>query len=272
MGVASVAVYSEADVDALHVRLADEAVAIGPAPGARELLARRQAARRRRAQSGADAVHPGYGFLAENAGFARAVRDAGLDLHRPARRRRSRPWATRSRRAALMEAAGVPVVPATGTLAARGRRRSAPAAAAVSAIPVVDQGRGRRRRQGHAHRAPARGDRRTPSAGAAREAHAAFGDGRIYLERYLERPRHVEVQVFADTHGTRRAPRRARVLDPAPPPEDRRGVALARPSTPTLRAAMTDAGDPRRVGRRLRRRRHDRVPARRPTAASTSSR
>ncbi|MCC6764298.1 MAG: ATP-grasp domain-containing protein [Deltaproteobacteria bacterium] len=196
MGIPSVAVYSEADADAPHVCLADAAVAIGPAP-ARESYLAIEKLLAAAAASGADAIHPGYGFLAENARFAAAVRDAGLTFIGPPPQAIATMGDKVAARA-LMERAGVPVVAATPVLAPE------PAAFAAAAerlgFPVVIKaaagggGKGMRIVRRTAELAEA-------VAGAAREATAAFGDGRIYLERYLERPRHVEVQVFADTHG-----------------------------------------------------------------------
>jgi acetyl-CoA carboxylase biotin carboxylase subunit len=236
MGVESVAVYSEADVDAPHVRLADAAVAIGPAPARESYLVIEKlidAARR----SGADAIHPGYGFLAENARFAAAVQDAGLTFIGPP----AAAIATMGDKVAaraLMEKAGVPVVPATPALAPDPATFAA--AAETLGFPVVIKaaagggGKGMR----IVRRAE---DFPEAVGGAAREATAAFGDGRIYLERYLERPRHVEVQVFADTHGTvvhlgeRQCSiqrRHQKIVEESPSPA----------VDATLRAAMTDAG------------------------------
>jgi acetyl-CoA carboxylase biotin carboxylase subunit len=196
MGVRTVAVYSEADAGAPHVALADDAVAIGPAPARASYLdvAKLLAAAR---ASGADAVHPGYGFLSENAAFARAVTDAGLAFIGPpaaAIAAMGDKVAARS----LMERAGVPVVPASSVLAPEPEAFAA--AAAAIGYPVVIKaaagggGKGMR---------IVRDAAELPGAirGAAREATAAFSDGRIYLERYLERPRHIEVQIFADQYG-----------------------------------------------------------------------
>ncbi|HEY2387806.1 MAG TPA: biotin carboxylase N-terminal domain-containing protein [Candidatus Binatia bacterium] len=196
MDVATVAVYSEADADAPHTRLADTAVAIRGAPGRADYLdvpALLAAAR----AGGADAVHPGYGFLSENAAFARAVGDAGLTFIGPSPDAIAAMGDKVAARARMQEA-GVPLVPASGVLVPE------PAAftdaAAVIGYPVVVKatagGGGKGMRIVHEPAA-------LPDAmrAATREATAAFADGRLYLERYLERPRHVEVQVFGDTHG-----------------------------------------------------------------------
>jgi len=196
MGVASVAVYSEADADAPHARLADRAVAIHGADGRPDYLdvAALLAAAR---ASDADAVHPGYGFLSENAAFARAVGEAGLVFIGPspdAIAAMGDKVAARAR----MQDAGVPLVPASGVLAAE-PQVFADAATAVG-YPVVVKaaagGGGKGMRIVHDPATLADAMR-----AATREATAAFADGRLYLERYLERPRHVEVQVFGDTHG-----------------------------------------------------------------------
>jgi len=236
MGVGSVAVYSEADADAPHVRLADEAVLIGPAP-ARESYLVVEKLLGAAAQSGADAIHPGYGFLAESARFAAAVNDAGLTFIGPP----PQAIATMGDKVAartLMEKAGVPVVPATPVLPPEPTAFAE--AATTLGFPVVIKaaaGGG-----GKGMRIVRRVDELPEAvAGAAREATAAFGDGRIYLERYLERPRHVEVQIFADTHGTvvhlgeRECSiqrRHQKIVEESPSPA----------VDPALRAAMTDAG------------------------------
>jgi len=196
MGVGTVAVFSDADRGAPHVRLADEAMPIGPAPARESYLLVENILAAARA-TGADAVHPGYGFLAENAAFARAVEAAGLTFVGPA------PSAieTMGDKVAarqLMEQNGVPVVPASGVLPPE--PAAFEAAAATIGFPVVIKaaagggGKGMRIVRTAAEFATA-----VPRA--AREATSAFGDGRLYLERYLERPRHIEVQVFGDRHG-----------------------------------------------------------------------
>jgi acetyl-CoA carboxylase biotin carboxylase subunit len=196
MGIATAAVYSEADAGALHTRVADEAVPIGPAEAARSYLsidAILAAARR----TGADAVHPGYGFLSQNGDFADAVARAGLtfigppgDVHR---RMGDKKGARR-----LMAAAGVPVVPGYDgddqTDAALARE-----AARIGWPVMIKPSRG----GGGKGMRVVRGDKDFLSAlaGSRREARAAFGDDVVVLERFLERPRHVEVQVLADQAG-----------------------------------------------------------------------
>ena len=196
MGIATIAVYSEADASALHVAMADEAYCIGPAaprdsylriPGILE------AARR----SGAHAVHPGYGFLSENAGFAEACDAAGLIFVGPPPAA-IRAMGGKSEAKALMERADVPVVPGyhgsdqdEAALAAHAGRIGFPVLIKASA---GGGGKGMRIVR-HASDFPA------ALAGAQREAASAFCDGRVLIERYLEHPRHIEIQVLADSHG-----------------------------------------------------------------------
>jgi len=196
LGVRTVAVYSEADREALHVELADEALCIGPAR-AREsyLCAERilEAARR----SGAEAIHPGYGFLSENADFAEACAGAGLVFVGPppeAIRAMGQKGAAKER----MLAAGVPVVPGY-----HGEDQSDAALARAAreiGYPVLIKaesgggGRGMRRVDAPEGFAAA-------LVSARREAEVAFGDARVLVERWLARPRHIELQVFADAHG-----------------------------------------------------------------------
>jgi acetyl-CoA carboxylase biotin carboxylase subunit len=194
--IQSVAVYSEPDRAALHVRMADEAWPIGPAPS-RESYLRidriLEAARR----SGADAIHPGYGFLAENADFARACEEAGIVFIGP----RSETIAlmgekTSARRLAVE--AGVPVVP--GTLEPTFDLAAIRSEAARIGFPVMLKaaaGGG-----GKGLRLVEDADSLAAAAERARsEAESAFGDGRLYLEKALARPRHIEIQILADHHG-----------------------------------------------------------------------
>jgi len=196
MGIATVAVYSDADRDALHVRQADEAVHVGPPPAKESYLdvARILAAAR---ETGADAVHPGYGFLSENAEFARAVEAAGLVWVGPPP---SAIEAMGSKIAArrTMEAVGVPVV--AGVHDAGQDHVALRAAAHRIGFPVLVKaaagggGKGMKTVMTAAELDDA-------LASAEREALAAFKDGSIYLEKLLVRPRHVEIQIFGDRHG-----------------------------------------------------------------------
>ena len=196
MGIATVAVYSEADAHARHVALADEAFPIGPAP-AREsyLVGERiiEAAKR----SGAEAIHPGYGFLSENAGFAEACAAAGIVFIGPPAAA-IRAMGSKSAAKALMEKAGVPLVPGyhgdaqdMTTLAAAAERTGYPVLIKASA---GGGGKGMRIVETASDLAEA-------VAGAKREAAASFGDDHVLLEKYLTQPRHIEIQVFADNHG-----------------------------------------------------------------------
>ncbi len=196
LGIATVAVYSSADAYALHVSLADEAWLIGPAPARQSYLDIGKvldAARR----SGADAVHPGYGFLSENAEFADACAAAGIAFVGPPAAA-IRVMGSKAAAKALMEDAGVPLVPGyhgeaqdLATLAAAAARIGYPVLVKASA---GGGGKGMRIVERSADLEDAVG-------GAKREAASSFGDDRVLIERYLTRPRHIEIQVFADTHG-----------------------------------------------------------------------
>jgi acetyl/propionyl-CoA carboxylase alpha subunit len=200
LGLATVAVYSECDRAARHVRMADEAIAIGPSqPGESYLRIDRiiDAAR----ASGADAIHPGYGFLSENEDFAAACRDAGLTFIGPTAEAIALMGSkTAARRAAI--AAGVPVVPGTeeplgadipdAVVVERARQIGFPVM-----VKAVAGGGGKGMRV-----VSSAADLPSAIRAARSEAGTAFGDSTIYLERRLERPRHIEVQLLADQHGT----------------------------------------------------------------------
>ena len=196
-GIESVAVYSEPDRLAAHVRAADHAVWIGPAPSAESYLRIDKlidAARK----TDADAIHPGYGFLSERAEFAAAVTDAGLVfIGPPASAIQAMGDKTEARR--RMRAAGVPVVP--GVVEPIATIEALTAAARGIGFPVLLKaaagggGRGMRVVRAEADLAGA-------FAAAQGEALKAFGDGRVYVERLLAQPRHVEIQVLGDVHGT----------------------------------------------------------------------
>jgi acetyl-CoA carboxylase biotin carboxylase subunit len=195
MGIATVAVYSEADAQGLHVALADAAVLIGgPAPADSYLRGDRiiQAAR----SHGCDAIHPGYGFLSENAAFADAVVAAGLTFVGPggdAMRALGSKTAARS----LMQAAGVPVVP--GYQASQADADLLIAADAIGYPLLVKATAGGGGKGMRVVREP--GDLVHALESARREAHNAFGDDRIYLEKLIEHPHHVEFQVCGDIYG-----------------------------------------------------------------------
>ena len=196
MGVATVAVYSDADRDALHVREADTAVALGGTASADSYLRVDKLIDAARA-SGADAVHPGYGFLSENADFAQAVIDAGLTWVGPLPAA-IRALGSKSAAKAVALAQGVPVLPGyfgddqrDGTFAAEAQRIGYPVM-----VKAVAGGGGRGMRLVHsAEQLPA------ALQSARSEALAGFGNGDLLIERALLNPRHVEVQVFADAHG-----------------------------------------------------------------------
>ena len=196
MGLKTIAVYSDADANAYHVAEADEAYRIGPAPAAESYL-RIDAILDACARSGAGAVHPGYGFLSENAGFAEACEKAGLIFVGPPASA-IRAMGLKDAAKALMEKAGVPVVPGY-----HGDNQDADflgEQAVKIGYPVLIKavagggGKGMRRVDD-----PADFARELKSA--QREAGSAFGDERVLVEKYVARPRHIEIQVFADGHG-----------------------------------------------------------------------
>lgn len=196
LGISPIAVYSEADAQALHVRMADTAVGIGPPPATESYLNIERIIDAARA-SGAEAIHPGYGFLAENAEFAAACIEAGLVfIGPPPQAMRDLGLKTEARK--LMQAAGVPVVP--GTLEPVGSyeevRRVAEEIGFPVALKAVAGGGGKGLRIVREATALEAAFRQATS-----EAGAAFGNPAVYLERAVERPRHVEVQILADQHG-----------------------------------------------------------------------
>ena len=200
MGLRSVAVFSECDRAALHVRYADEAYPIGPsAPGESYLNTDRILAAARR--SGADAVHPGYGFLAENADFAAAVRDAGLIFIGPTPRVVELMGSKTAARGAAL-AAGVPVVPGTDSplppsVSDDDAARTAAAIGYPLLVKAVAGGGGKGMRT-----VESADDLASALRAARSEAGTAFGDPAVYFERRLARPRHIEVQLLGDEHGT----------------------------------------------------------------------
>jgi acetyl-CoA/propionyl-CoA carboxylase biotin carboxyl carrier protein len=196
MGIGAVAVYSEADRDAPHVREADEAFLIGPATPAESYLSIPKIIETAQ-ESGAAAIHPGYGFLAENAEFANACDEAGIVfIGPPAKAIDAMGSKTRARE--IMAEAGVPIVP--GATSAAKDLEEARAQAEEAGYPVACKAAGGG--GGKGFRVAAAADELEEAfEGAAREGEKFFSDARVYVERYLEDPRHVEVQVLADSHG-----------------------------------------------------------------------
>ncbi len=194
LGLGAVAVCSEADASALHVRVADEAICLGP-PAAADSYLRVDRVLEAAAASGADAIHPGYGFLSENADFARAVASAGLTWIGPSPESIEAMGSKIASRQ-LMEAAGVPVVPGTH---ADGDEALLAAAHEIGFPVLVKASAGG---GGKGMRAVEEPEALLPALAAARrEAKAAFADDTVYLEKLLVRPRHVEIQVFGDGCG-----------------------------------------------------------------------
>jgi acetyl-CoA carboxylase biotin carboxylase subunit len=194
--ISPIAVYSEADAQSIHVGLCDEAVCIGPAPSVQSYLnipAIIAAAKK----TGAEAIHPGYGFLAENANFARTVTEAGLTFIGPGADAMEIMGSKTSARRAAVEA-GVPIVP--GTVDPLNSLAEAKELAEQFGYPVMLKasagggGKGMRL-------VPSFEELRSSFDNAKSEAAAAFGDSSLYLEKAILRPRHIEIQVFADNHG-----------------------------------------------------------------------
>ncbi len=197
LGVATVAVYSELDRDALHVRRADEAFLLGPGPASESYLVVEKLIEVVE-RSGAEAVHPGYGFLAENAGFAKALEERGIVFIGPPSSA-IEAMGSKTRARELMAKAGVPIVPGTTEPVATIEDARALIAETIGypvAVKAAGGGGGKGFRVALA-------DENLQDAfeGAAREGEKFFGDPTVYLERYLPDPRHVEVQVLADNHG-----------------------------------------------------------------------
>jgi 3-methylcrotonyl-CoA carboxylase alpha subunit len=196
MGLRTVAVYSEADRDAVHVAMADEAVLLGPARARDSYLNIERVIEAAR-QSGAEAVHPGYGFLSENAEFAQACLDAGLVFVGPTAAMMTA-MGSKSGSKELMEKAGVPLVPGyhgeaqdEATLARAADRIGFPVLVKASA---GGGGRGMRA-------VNSAGELAAAIVSAKREAKAAFGDDRMLIEKFVQNPRHIEVQIVGDSHG-----------------------------------------------------------------------
>jgi acetyl-CoA carboxylase biotin carboxylase subunit len=197
LNLKTVAVHSEADAEALHVRFADEAVCVGPAPAAQSYLniVRLIAAAE---ITGADAIHPGYGFLAENAEFAEICRDSKLVFIGPTPEQ-IRAMGDKAEARRLMQEAGVPVIPgSTGPIEDEGRGLGVAGGLGFPVLIKAAAGGGGKGMR--VARDPEEFERAFPQA--QREAQAAFGDGRVYLEKFLERTRHVEIQILGDRYGS----------------------------------------------------------------------
>ena len=197
LGIRTVAVYSEADRDCLHVRYADEAVCIGPPPATASYLVQQQILAAALTH-GAQAIHPGYGFLAENAAFSRLCRDSGVKFIGPGPESIEL-MGDKAQARATMTAAGVPVTPGSA-----GVIRDAAEAEEIArsfGLPVMIKatagGGGKGIRIVHDPAALAAAVRQAEA-----EAEAAFGNGAVYVERYIAAPRHIEIQVLADAYGS----------------------------------------------------------------------
>ncbi len=248
LGVPSVAVYSDADAEALHVRSADEAVHIGPPPAGKSYL-NIEALINAAKETGADAIHPGYGFLAENASFAAACEEAGLTYVGPSSEAIAK-MGDKSAARRVAQKADVPVVPGSEEIASADE---AVEAAEEIGYPVMVKaaagggGRGIRVAEDEE-------ELRKAVQVAKQEAEKAFGDGSLYLEKLLVGPRHVEVQVMADHHGSAihlyerecsMQRRRQKVLEEAPSPgisPETRDKMTAAAVRLTKEAGYTNAG------------------------------
>jgi acetyl-CoA carboxylase biotin carboxylase subunit len=198
MGIRTVAIYSDADRAALHVRSCDEAVRVGP-PASRESYLVIENVISAAKKTGADAIHPGYGFLSENARFARACADAGINfIGPPPEAMEEMGEKTRARRKATD--AGVPVVPGLQEPIPEGGEPAAKEFALGIGYPIMLKAAAGGGGKGMRLVTDAK-DFDSALATAKREAMSAFGDGRVYIEKAVARPRHVEIQVFADKQG-----------------------------------------------------------------------
>ena len=235
MGIRTVAVYSEADATALHVKEADEAVLIGPAPSAESYLRGDKILDAAR-QTGAEAIHPGYGFLSENADFARACAEAGIKFVGPSPES-IEAMGLKDRAKKLMEAAGVPVTPGyhDDNQDPEHLQNAADAIGYPVLIKAIAGGGGKGMRK-----VEESGDFPDALDSCKREAKSSFGNDEVLIEKFIENPRHIEVQVFGDSRGRvihlferdcSLQRRHQKVIEEAPAP----GM------TPNVRAAMCSA-------------------------------
>ena len=197
MGIRSVAVHSTADADAMHVRLADESICIGP-PAAAESYLNAVAILTAATISNAEAIHPGYGFLSENADFAAMVEEHGITFIGPSPEH-IRMMGDKVMAKKIIKQAGIPTVPGSeGPVASEDEARAVAAAVGYPLMVKAAAGGG-----GRGMKVVRGADQLAPAMATARaEALAAFGNGEVYLEKYLAQPRHIEVQILADLHGT----------------------------------------------------------------------
>ncbi|AIJ82517.1 D-ala D-ala ligase family protein [Brucella canis] len=196
LGIATVAIYSDADARALHVEMADEAVRVGPAASAQSYL-NVDAIIKAAKETGAEAIHPGYGFLSENPAFVDAVEEAGLIFIGPSAKA-IRAMGLKDAAKALMEKAGVPVVPGYHGDNQDGAFLKSEADRIT--YPVLIKARAGGGGKGMC-RVDSAADFAAALESARREAEASFGDGAVLVEKYMAKPRHIEVQVFGDNHG-----------------------------------------------------------------------
>jgi acetyl-CoA/propionyl-CoA carboxylase biotin carboxyl carrier protein len=195
MGISSVAVYSDADREALHARIADEAYHIGPTPATESYLNLERLIEVAK-KSGAEAVHPGYGFLAESAGFARAVEEAGLVWIGP-HPRAIEVMGSKVESRRIMAKAGVPMVP--GTKESIGAAKEVRLFGEEHGFPVAVKASAGGGGKGFAVAGDA-SEAENAFSRASREGEAYFGDGSVYVEKYLQAPRHIEIQIVRDKH------------------------------------------------------------------------
>lgn len=248
LGVPSVAVYSDADAEALHVRSADEAVHIGPPPAGKSYL-NIEALINAAKETGADAIHPGYGFLAENASFAAACEEAGLTYVGPSSEAIAK-MGDKSAARRVAQKADVPVVPGSEEISSADHALEAAGEIGYPVMVKAASGGGGR----GIRVAEDEEELRKAVQVAKQEAEKAFGDGSLYLEKLLVGPRHVEVQVMADHHGSAihlyerecsMQRRRQKVLEEAPSPgisPETRDKMTAAAVRLTKEAGYTNAG------------------------------
>jgi propionyl-CoA carboxylase alpha chain len=237
MGIKTVAVFSDADRDALHVEMADEAVHIGPPPAAESYLLIDRKIIEACKQTGAQAVHPGYGFLSEREAFPKALADAGITFIGP------NPHAIASmgdkiESKRMAAEAGVSTVP--GYVGEIEQPAEAVKIADEIGYPVIikaSAGGG-----GKGMRIAANADEVAEGFALAKsEAKSSFGDDRVFIEKFIVNPRHIEIQVLGDKHGNIIHLGRARMLDPTPEPEGHRGGSVTAARRRDARAMGAEA-------------------------------